>query len=88
MTDLEILKTAIDTLDGISVPVTLTEKIGIPIYNSTSMLKKLYNAIVERLHKQLEEKEAEEAKGDSEETEVEFKVVKEDEENENVEQDV
>ena len=60
MTDLEIIKTVIDTLDGISIPVTMTEKVGIPILNSSTMLKRLYNAIVEKLNAQLKEKEEKE----------------------------
>lgn len=60
MTDLEIIKTVIDTLDGINIPVTMTEKVGIPILNSSTMLKRLYNAIVEKLNAQLKEKEEKE----------------------------
>ena len=60
MSDLEILKKTIDTLDGISVPVPLTEQIAIPVINARNMIKALYDAIVADLQRKAEEAKKEE----------------------------
>ena len=73
MSDIDILKMAIENLERISVPVQYTEQIAIPMYNSTEMLKKLYGAIIETIKKNAEANKEE---------------PKEAEENENVEQSV
>lgn len=64
MSDIEILESVITDLNGISVPVNLTEQIGIPLYNANNKLKALYNAVI----RQAREDAAEKAK-ETEETE-------------------
>lgn len=54
MSDLELLKRAIDILSGVSIPVSYTEQIAIPVTNARNMIKAVYDAVV----KQLEEKQA------------------------------
>lgn len=51
MSDLEVLRNSIAQLDGISVPVALTEQVAIPIAQVSSALKSLHNAIVEAAKK-------------------------------------
>ena len=57
MTDIEILTSSINTLNKISVPVPYTEQIAIPMYNVTSMLTALLNAIQEKVNEQKQEPE-------------------------------
>ena len=63
MSDIEILKRAIEILDGVSVPVSLTEQIAIPVANASSMIKALYNAVLNGIRQKEEEekKKAEQA---------------------------
>lgn len=42
MNELERLRQAISTLDGISVPAQYTEQISIPIYNVSNLLKAIF----------------------------------------------
>ena len=51
MSDIEVLGNSIAQLDGISVPVALTEQVAIPIAQVSSALKSLHNAIVEAAKK-------------------------------------
>lgn len=48
MSDTEILKNVILTLDRIDVPISFMEQISIPIYNANAKLKKLYSYISEQ----------------------------------------
>lgn len=48
MTDIDIIRNAIKTLDNLNIPNWLLEQIGIPIYNVNKDLKNLYSAIMER----------------------------------------
>lgn len=77
MSDLEIIRTVINNIDSISVPMSLTEQIAIPLTRSNNLLKQLYNAIIDKVE---EEKKAKEAKAQ----EPELKVVSEDENNSEV----
>ena len=45
MTDVEILKNAVDVLGAINVPVGLLESIGAPIYQVRKNLKMLLDAV-------------------------------------------
>lgn len=84
MTDLEVLRKVINDLEGISVPITLTEQISIPLLNSANQLKQLHNAICDAIEKQKKES-AEEAPDDGG---IELVVEKEEPENETVEQSI
>lgn len=64
MTDIEILKTSINTLNGISVPVKYTEQIVLPILNVKSLLERLL-AVVEENKKKLEEESSNENASES-----------------------
>ena len=55
MTDLEVLKQVIDTLENIEVPAKYVEKIGIPISNSVNLLKALDRAVKETIKRKEEE---------------------------------
>lgn len=79
MSDIELLQNVISTLDRIPVPAQYTEQIGIPIYNSSNLLKSLYNTVMKKIQENENVKE---------EPEIEFGELKEVEENENVEQGV
>ena len=70
MSDLEIIRTVINNIDSISVPMSLTEQIAIPLTRSNNLLKQLYNAIIDKME---EEKKAKEVKAQ----EPELKVVPE-----------
>lgn len=48
MTDIELLKESIDELERISVPIGLTEPIGIPVYNVRQNLIDIFNSIQEK----------------------------------------
>ena len=80
MTDLEVLRTVINQMDNISVPVQLTEQIGIPLYNSSNMLKNLYRSVVARI----QEEEKNKAEAEPEE-EMKLEVVPAEEEKEEAE---
>ena len=54
MTDLEVLKQVIDTLENIEVPAKYVEKIGIPISNSANLLKALDKAVKETIKRKEE----------------------------------
>ena len=54
MSDLEILKEAYETLDNLEIPVKYTEKLSIPIVNTSNRLKVLYKAVMEAVQKKNE----------------------------------
>lgn len=54
MSDLEILKEAYETLDNLEIPAKYTEKLSIPIVNTSNRLKMLYKAVVEAVQKKNE----------------------------------
>ena len=58
MTDIEILNQVINTLDNIEIPSKYIEKIGIPIMNSSNLLKALTQAVQETARKKMEEEAA------------------------------
>ena len=84
MTDLEILRKVINDLEGISVPVNLTQQISVPLLNAANQLKQLHNAICDAIEKQ--KKESAEAAPDD--GGIELVIEKEEPENETVEQSV
>ena len=57
MTELELLKKDIDTLDSIRVPTALTQEIAVPIVRVSADLKALYNAIMDTMGTQKAEAE-------------------------------
>lgn len=59
MTDLEILKRVIDTLDNIEIPAKYVEKIGIPISNCSNLLKALDKAVKDTMKRNQQEQPAE-----------------------------
>ena len=60
MTDIEMLNNCINELARISVPVVLTEQIGIPVYNVRQDLIRLANSVIESTkRKEKESKEVE-----------------------------
>ena len=52
MTELEVMRRIISELDGISVPVILTQQIAVPLAKANAELKALHNAIVDALKRQ------------------------------------
>lgn len=66
MDELNIIGAVINTLDRISVPVTLMEQIGLPVYNSSSALKDVFKTLSEKKKKEQskEKSEKEEVKED------------------------
>ena len=54
MSDLEILKEAYETLDNLEIPAKYTEKLSIPIVNTSNRLKVLYKAVMEAVQKKNE----------------------------------
>lgn len=59
MSDLEILKEAYETLDNLEIPAKYTEKLSIPIVNTSNRLKMLYKAVMEAVQKKKDEAPAE-----------------------------
>ena len=51
MTEQELLRKTIDTLDNIRVPTALTQEIAVPIVRASTDLKALYNAIMDTVAK-------------------------------------
>ena len=51
MTELELLRKTIDTLDSIRVPTALTQEIAVPIVRASTDLKALYNAVAAAVEK-------------------------------------
>ena len=60
MNILETLRKVITELDQISVPINLIEQIGVPVLNSSSQLKGLYNQIFNEATQKAEVAEEEE----------------------------
>ena len=57
MSDMEILDQVINTLDNIEIPTKYVEKIGIPISNSSNLLKALSRAVKEMIRKEKEKEQ-------------------------------
>ena len=55
MSDLDVLSQVINTLDNIEVPAKYVEKIGIPISNSSNILKALRKALMELIERKKNE---------------------------------
>lgn len=60
MTVLEALKQAIETLNGISVPVPQLQSIGMPISQATSLVQATVDALEKNTEAQEEESEEDE----------------------------
>ena len=58
MNDLDILKQVVNTLDNIEIPTKYVEKIGIPISNSSNLLKALVKAVEDTIKKKQAEEQA------------------------------
>lgn len=57
MTDIELLRDVIETLDGISVPVKYDDQIAAPIKDANNKLKALYNFVYKKIKEEQEAKE-------------------------------
>lgn len=58
MTDLDLLQKSIQTLGAVSVPVGLTEQIGIPIYNVRADLITMFKSISAKIAEKEKPEEA------------------------------
>jgi hypothetical protein len=54
MTDVDIIKNAVDVLGSIAIPVNLLESVGAPIYQVRKNLNILLNAIIEKTKQEQE----------------------------------
>ncbi len=61
MTDIELLKDAVDTLKGLKVGVDEIETVGIPVYRVSSNLQALLEQIIKNAKAEEEKKQKSEA---------------------------
>lgn len=58
MTDLDIIKNVIVSLDQINVPTAYIQQIGVPLFEANNQLKTLYNFLMNKIQEEKKEEEA------------------------------
>lgn len=63
MTVMEALKKSMDILNGVNIPISMTQKIGIPVNDAVSLIQASVTALENAANKEGQHEEPEEGEG-------------------------